>query len=319
MTKEEFGTILKKRIQEVLPEGEYEIETTEMLKANEQRRAGLVIHAEGADMAPVMYYDEAFHAFEIGEKSLDEILDELAVMYKSEIRMDFSRESLKDPSLLSVGVLNAEKNRELLKTLPHKEYGDLALYCYMKVQVNGIDGCVKVTEPLMERLGMTREEMFARAIENDRNQYYITHMANMIFMQGVSEGDYDFDHLERLREAEDSLFVLSNRYGQYGASCIARPELFEKIGNEFGNFYVIPSSIHEVLILPEDERTDSLKLIEMVRSVNENEVIPEERLSDNVYYWNAEKKRLFMVDEKDLKHTMALQGEQTTVHHSKAR
>ena len=82
--------------------------------------------------------------------------------------------------------------------------------------------------------------------------------------------------------------VLSNESGVNGAAVILYPDIpkyiFESIGK---NYYILPSSIHEPLIVPEDEFINPSNLQAIVREVNEKHIEPEEFLSDNVYYFDG--------------------------------
>jgi len=77
--------------------------------------------------------------------------------------------------------------------------------------------------------------------------------------------------------------VLSNTQEYYGASCILYPGVLEKIRNELKqDFYIIPSSVNEVIIVP-SSHTDSMHLRDMLEDVNRTIVPPDEILSDNIY------------------------------------
>lgn len=84
------------------------------------------------------------------------------------------------------------------------------------------------------------------------------------------------------------LSVLSNESGIDGAALIACPEVLKAVQKELGEaFYILPSSIHETLILPKSSADDVEDLKQMVSSINEAEVAPEDRLSDNVYEFDG--------------------------------
>ena len=87
----------------------------------------------------------------------------------------------------------------------------------------------------------------------------------------------------------ERLYVLSNRRRINGAAVVLYPELLRRLGEAFGgNYYVIPSSVHEVLLLKDTEDEDVHRLNDMVRQVNEQQVLSEEVLSNHVYYYSVE-------------------------------
>ncbi len=85
------------------------------------------------------------------------------------------------------------------------------------------------------------------------------------------------------------MLVLSNATTQNGASALFYPDVLEKIGEQAGqNFFILPSSIHETLIVPDDGRFDYQMLESMVKEINAAErVAPEDRLSDSVYHYDS--------------------------------
>ena len=95
--------------------------------------------------------------------------------------------------------------------------------------------------------------------------------------------------LKEVREAEDAveMYVLTNKQKMNGASCI----LYEHILNDFANqknkdIYILPSSVHEVILVPVAEDIDRTELSRMVRDVNRNELEEGDVLSDRVYYYD---------------------------------
>ena len=94
---------------------------------------------------------------------------------------------------------------------------------------------------------------------------------------------------------EFPLYVLTNKSRMFGAACMMYPDVFKNATLEIkGDFYVLPSSIHEVLLLPSDNVFDAEGLGRLVREINENQVEPYEVLSNNVYYYDSEKEELGM-------------------------
>lgn len=94
------------------------------------------------------------------------------------------------------------------------------------------------------------------------------------------------------------LYVATTERDMFGAGVLAVPSFFEDAAEKLdGNFYVLPSSVHEILLLPDRFAPEHQLLKEMVQDVNANEVDPKDRLSDNVYHYDA-KERIFELAEK---------------------
>jgi len=93
------------------------------------------------------------------------------------------------------------------------------------------------------------------------------------------------------------VYVLSNEQGINGASLMLYKSILEDIAGKIGgNYYVLPSSVHELLFIPESADVCPKFLKETVREVNESAVSDEDFLSDEIYYFEKEKSSLLMVN-----------------------
>ena len=97
------------------------------------------------------------------------------------------------------------------------------------------------------------------------------------------------------------MYVLTNQSKLDGAGALARDGVLDKIGDLMdSNFYVLPSSIHEVLIVPDNGNMQTKELENMVKEVNASQVAPEDLLSDKVQYYDRTAKTLGRKQEKGL-------------------
>lgn len=93
--------------------------------------------------------------------------------------------------------------------------------------------------------------------------------------------------------ADTPLYVLTNESRLFGAAAIVDKKVLESFAKEHGSgFYIIPSSIHEVLLFLSEDLNVGERLAEMVHEVNSTEVSPEEVLSDHVYYFDRKTSEL---------------------------
>lgn len=89
------------------------------------------------------------------------------------------------------------------------------------------------------------------------------------------------------------MYVLSNKLKNYGAACIAYPYILDMLAGVLKeNFYVLPSSVHEVIIVPESSQIRQSELERMVREINETQVPEEEILSNHAYFYYAQEGKL---------------------------
>lgn len=117
------------------------------------------------------------------------------------------------------------------------------------------------------------------------------------FAMDVTE--YNFDNFTMKIDSGDGmpLYIVTNKSKTFGAASLLLPHIMEKIGEFLGSFYVLPSSIHEVLVIPASSAMETSELIGMVRQINETELLPEEVLSDNIYLYDKDEKTFSVITE----------------------
>ena len=101
---------------------------------------------------------------------------------------------------------------------------------------------------------------------------------------------------QMIPDVPDTMFVLTNDTKVNGAAAILNDDTRQEIADKVGDFYVLPSSVHETLIIPKDAGMELRDLEQMVQEVNQTQVAPQERLSDHVYEYDAKEHELFRSD-----------------------
>lgn len=95
--------------------------------------------------------------------------------------------------------------------------------------------------------------------------------------------------LEDCSGDRDNMYILTNQVRSFGAASILYPHMLDMVAELLHeNYFVLPSSVHEVIIVPGSVSPTYSELHKMVREVNETQVDDEEILSDSVYYYHAE-------------------------------
>ena len=137
----------------------------------------------------------------------------------------------------------------------------------------------------LARWGVTREEVYRQACENTWRLLPVDFRS----MGSVMEDALFLPSLDEVLK----LYVLTNRWKNYGAAAALYEGQLQAVGEMFGeNFYLIPSSVHEMLILPESRVPKREELDEMIQEINEIAVAPEEVLGDRAYYYDRDKGEL---------------------------
>ena len=235
-----------------------------------------------------------------------EIIAEVERAYDTyKVEQDFDVNSITDfnhvQDKICYKLVNRDKNKELLSDAPYLPFHDLAVIFYVVVSEDRVGtGTVTVHNHLMEMWGNPDIKELYRIAKNNTQRRYKGRVSNMMEIMGEiishSADNVDPDVVDAFFEMdsvyEDNMmpmFVATNNKKVNGAGVILYDGLLttfaEKIG---GDFYILPSSVHEVIFVPANGDMDARYLIQMVREVNATQVAPDEVLSDNVYMYHAD-------------------------------
>lgn len=178
-------------------------------------------------------------------------------------------------------LLPMEGNADLLSELVKIPMLDLAVIFVIRGKISDAGcGTVKITTVMMEDYKVSSQELYAVAMENLRNDGY-----RFQSMTEVLRGFYP--QAEEKISMEKEMYVLSNASGMYGAVGILNRELIRKFA-EGRDFYILPSSVHEMIFIPASDEYIVSELDQMVEEINRTQVILEERLTDHCYFYDAE-------------------------------
>lgn len=262
-----------------------EMETTEVDKANGEVMTGIVIRRVGEDAGPQFYVNEAFAEWLKG-KNLSDITTELVAAYSNcndysdvEDFISIVRNWDEAKDLLSFRVLELERNKSFADALPHFDLGcGLAGFPV----IAGDTGLVRVSRELLKEWGIVYEnDIFELAQTNA----YMIGEPELMSMDDMFSGNGE-NLLKGGHLSEGTpMYVLSNKTRCFGASALFYPAVQQKIFDILGEYFVLPSSVHEVIIVPKSAGLNLHDLQEMVKSVNDNEVDAQDILSYNVFQY----------------------------------
>ena len=199
----------------------------------------------------------------------------------------FDYEMMRDSIIYRL--VNYEKNEELLRDCPHIRIHDLALTFRSLVNFN--DSALSsslINNDQMKEWGVTRQELLLDADRNSR-RFFPPEIYPLCQLLEETEGDM---------EEDPAMYVATNRQMLFGAVVLLYQDILEEFGRKTGgNFYVMPSSVHEVILVPDREGFEPEMLCSMVREVNETVVSEDEILSDSVYYYDCDIHKLIFHHE----------------------
>lgn len=290
MLYDEFVDECKDRLQDYLKSQGEQVEVVhETVKKINFQEEALLVRYKGDQISPVVYMSGRYEDYLSG-REMSEIVKDIARDVQEARKhqpdmLDLTAEMAKERLYLSV--INAEKNEELLNSVPYRKIEDLA--CIAKFRLDA-ESSVLVNEDLCRKLRMTSEEVLAIAERNMvKNGYQCEpldlEIKRILKEQGVSDREIE----EGMMKTQSSMmYVASTANHMEGAAVIASREamhdFYEKIGEPF---YILPSSRHEVILLPDRCGLEIADLAEMVKDVNRQVVDEKDVLSDHVYHFDG--------------------------------
>lgn len=305
MEVREFIKTIKEELPDFLPDEVYQditIDDVVISKMNDQKLHGLTFKPKGSDAAPTLYIDDLYERHENGE-DLGLLLVDLANRYEQARHapappaVELSWEKVRDK--LTVRLLEKSRNIDFLSNMP---YADMGNGLAMIVDINmgedrGGDWRAAVNHGLLESLGVDKETLFITAMDDSMHiaPAVLTDMSQALFSP---DKENLLDRTEPLDTADvGGMYVLTNEEGMLGASALYYPDVKEKAAELIGSgYYVLPSSVHEVILVPDTMDHDVRDLCEMVKQANRTVVEPKDVLSDNVYHYDRDARSLNKVD-----------------------
>ena len=285
MSFEEFKGVVMDQIRKYLPEDFRDISLQIVTKTNDVKLNGLMIRQVNSNVCPMIYLESFYKDYTKGE-DVEEVIKKIVkarMTHDKPDGVDVNEISNYDycKDKIRPRLINAEWNQELLKTRPHFDVADLAAIFIVNLGSNG-EGTmsVQVTDGLMQIWGVSKEDILRIAKENIAKEGSFATMSSVLGeLVGVDMHD----------EFEDRMYVLSNKSKINGSSIILSDEVMNKVIEKIGSdFYILPSSIHELLIVPDRAEIMLSELENMVRYVNATQVEEHDRLSDHVYRYTQQ-------------------------------
>ena len=243
--------------------------------------------------------ERAFAAYGKGE-DITEIADHFADAVENGFKESpkFDLESISDyeqmKTRLSMEVVSAERNAELLQTVPHEKMEDMAVvYRFILDQSDSGNGTILVTNQMLEQYGITKEQLRADALEIAPEIRPAEIRGMLEVMNEMAPG-----MLPEIAPEDEQMFVASVPDKIHGAGVIAYPNFMEDAVQKMGgDFFVLPSSIHEVLLVKDNGQMSAKELENMVKEVNATQVEPADQLTDHVYHYDS-KNHIFELADK---------------------
>ena len=299
--KNEFVEALKEKLSERGNDVDVKVSTVE--KMNQSYEA-ITITPEGSNIGMNMNLEIFAEAYESGvpfneivEQVTNKVEAHLANMPAFDVAALVDYEQMK--SNIAMEVVAADRNADLLTKIPHQDMEDMAVvYRFVVSSDETGRASMLVTNDILDKMGVTPEQLHADALENapELRPVVIKGMSE-VMMDMMGEDAPEMFGIDEFPQ-DEMMYVATVPDKISGAGVIAYQEFMDQAAEKLGgDFYILPSSIHEILLVKDDGNVDFKDLKAMVEEVNATQVAPEEKLTDSVYHYDS-KEHIFELAEK---------------------
>ena len=298
MEYKEFVEYIKMNAGYIAGEGG-NITINHVIKNNGCEMDGLVIMEKGKDIAPTIYLDSFYELYTNGE-NIKNITRQIEVIYeqnKNNVTFDVNIlkhfDTIKDKIVYKV--VNYRSNEKLLEQVPHKRILDLAVvfYCLLDNEY-GRSATALIYNNNLKNWNVTIDDVYKAALKNTPDLLHskISSMAALFEKCGVN---VDGEEVDLKDYVPSDMYVLTNESKLNGAACILYENVLYDFAQKLGaDLYILPSSVHEVILLPKLSMFEKDELVNMVKEVNTEGVAADEVLSDHVYEYNRTERLITM-------------------------
>ena len=319
MEYQEFIRNITNRIQAILGD-QYQVVCHPVCKNNGVYLDGLIITSKETNISPSIYLNQYYDQFVLG-RPMSEIVWEIFQLFKKapqigNMDIDQFADFSKVKENIAIKLINYKANREMLNEVPHRRFLDLAIVYYFVVPNELLGNATilirndhvslwQTNERTLYRIGMRNTLFLGWEIRpmNVIIRDYLEEELDDYLKEREPDRQIEPDRVQQLAEEiladiydgddEGPLYVLSNHRRFFGASCMLFTDQLKAFANLKGSdLYILPSSIHEVILIPQDLSPEYEALCRMVREINDSEVDACDRLSDRVYRFDRKTGKL---------------------------
>lgn len=259
------------------------------IKNNGVRLSGLTFSREGYNASPTIYMENYYTDYLNGE-DIGDIGDRLLRQYHENdlavsLDMSFFEDFCSVKDRLFIKLINREKNTDFLKEVPYEEYLDLAIVAYVRVCDKRIgSGVIMVRNEHLDLWKTDAATVLETARKNthDHEGFTIRHITDVLAAMGSCPP------MECAKDKDEfPMYVATSRKMVNGASVLAMQDKLREFGDVIGgDYYVIPSSVHELILLGRKNADNCSDINCMIREVNRTQLGPDDVLADHAYLYS---------------------------------
>lgn len=276
---------------------EVRIHITQVIRNNGEAMDSIVILAEGENLSPVVWL-RPFYNLAVQGMPFEEVAERIILCYQQHKEMgmldiEFFRNYRTACRRIACRLVNYNKNQALLADIPHVRFLDMAIVYYYLLEPDVFENATILIHNHHLRLwNITAQLLHERAIANTP-ELLPYEFQNITYLLAQLTG-LDIFLQEEVKGCP--MYVLTNQAKCFGAVNIIYDSVLESIADQLKeDYYILPGSIHECMVVPVSSDIKEKELREMVREINATQLEPEEVLSDSIYRYHYSGKSLCMV------------------------
>ena len=305
---EEFMNDVIKALKMKLGEG-YRIFPKEQRKNNELVLYGICIHKENESICPVVYPEQFILPYIVGVLDAEKIADILLEQCRQGKISQDAAAYLGDFKLMKdkvrIRLVNYGANSSELEGVPHRKFLDLAITYYLDMQADlaGQNGAGAVTNTLMDIWGISEDELYRLGMESllAEDTFHTTDIFDVIRQSAQEEQDTQLEEaIAELQKDHDrpKMYVVTNQGRFYGANCLLNTSFLQEMAENSGcSLMVYPSSVHELVILPQKNGYENRMGTKDIQEINYEHLPKDEWLSNSIYRYDREKREVSIYKE----------------------
>lgn len=302
MKHQEFYERIKQAVKELLGKT-YFVGFFQIQKVGMEQQEALFIRKETQSIFPVIYLQKYYQQWEQG-KEIEALAKDLVIEYTQKsssqtIAADDFKVLNEQETIKQQIFFRCVSKEQIPSDIPHREMLNLAILygIFIKCQKETIT-FVTITKNMMEYYHVTEEELFDLAMKNTPNLFPESVKTLQEMIASILSPMEQTSSFPSHNKSKYEMLVLSNTANFYGFSAVFYPNALEQLAEERkGNLIVIPSSIHEAILLIDSEMTKVQELNKTILEVNHTKLKEQERLSNQAYYYDRETKRLYFMED----------------------
>ncbi len=292
---------MKKAVEVRLGKG-YDVREMVVEKNNGVKLEALVVRRDGRKLSPTIYLQSFYDRYSDGESIKD--------CSKSFVESYYDALPPADPDVyfyndfetvrerICYKLISAKRNAALLEKVPHVPFLDLAIVFYYPLEADMFSNAsILIRDSHAENWGTCTEELMREACRNTPKVMPVrfSKMCDVLSEMNPEMKDYPYP------DEISQMYVLSNEYMHFGAAAIMYPEMLDEISDKLdSDLFIIPSSVHEVIVIPEGLIKDREYLMDMIFEINRTQVDPQDVLSDWLYRYDRSERKVTEVAYPDI-------------------